>query len=103
MTIRSQLILGVTAAVLLGLHVSGAAQEISKARNAAPDPPDHFGFNDRPLDLVRLDGDRILSVAFSPDGRRLATASGPQAINQTAPGELRLYDADTHKLLARIE
>ena len=63
-----------------------------------------LNFDPRPTNLQQSETGQVLSVAFSPDGKTLATVSGMggdrPAIDR--PGELRLWNAATHRQLIAL-
>lgn len=53
------------------------------------------------LQTITLEGQIVFQVAFSPDGKRLATASGPGTSEQSVPGEIRLWNPATGELVRK--
>src|SRR5437868_9445384 len=57
-------------------------------------------YESKPFTLQQADGGAVWSVAYAPDGKRLATVSGG---NGDRPGELTVWDADTHAEIYTIK
>jgi len=63
-------------------------------------PEEPVSFETKPFNLQQADAGAIWSIVYSPDGKRLATASGG---NGDRPGELTVWDAATHDEIYTIQ
>lgn len=54
------------------------------------------------LKTIAVPNGIVFHVAFSPDGKLLATASGSGSADPVVPGEVRLWDASTGELVRKL-
>jgi|GEM_PF-2516099 FOG: WD40 repeat len=55
------------------------------------------------LHTIAVENGIVFHVAFSPDGRLLATASGPGTPVRTSPGEIHLWNPATGELVRKLQ
>src|SRR5262249_49087168 len=55
------------------------------------------------LQTIAVENQIVFHTTFSPDGKLLATASGPGTPVQTVPGEIRLWNPATGELVRKVQ
>jgi len=55
------------------------------------------------LQTITVESQIVFCVKFSPDGKLLATASGPGGPVETVPGEIRLWNPATGQLVRKMQ
>src|SRR5947209_14323226 len=80
---------------LVGLMVLAFEARASASDDAIrPATGDETWFEEQASDFARSAGGQVWGVAFSKDGKRLATASGSERNPSNGPGELAIYDVE---------